>query len=59
MTAGTVYYLGARFYSSSNTGSFAVAITDDYSAETAHDFEQTVHELSCTYVKTVDIVIQL
>ena len=47
MTAGTVYYLGARLYSSSATGDFSVSITEDYNASMAHDFEQTVMQASC------------
>ena len=46
MTAGTVYYLGARFYSSS-VGTFAVSVSKSYSSASAHDFEVTVTQADC------------
>ncbi|MDD6642794.1 MAG: leucine-rich repeat protein, partial [Firmicutes bacterium] len=43
LTAGTTYYFGARFYSSSNTGSFSVH------TQTNHAYEATVlTEPTCT-----------
>ena len=44
--AGKTYYLGAKYYSSTKTGSFYVGLFDSYT--NGHQYTQTVTEPTCT-----------
>ena len=48
LTAGTVYYWGARYYDAEDSGSFDVSLTLDKTAECVHNYVAVVTEPTCT-----------